>query len=587
MSDRVSSKTAMLRIAFAAAFLAVPIAAQAKDKTITAVMHSDLRVIDPGLTTAYITRDHGYMVYDTLLAMDSNFKVQPQMADYKISDDKLTYTFTLRDGLKWHDGPPVTAEDCIASLKRWGSADGMGQKLMDFVASLEAPDAKTIVLKLKEPYGLVLESIGKPSSLVPFMMPKRMAETPKGTAIKEQIGSGPFKFVQAEFQPGVKAVYVKNTDYIPRKEPASWTSGGKVVKVDRVEWVTMADAQTAVNALQSGDIDFMENPSFDILPVLAKDKDLKIETLNKLGFQTLGRMNFLHPPFDNVKVRRAAFLALSQKPVLDALVGNPDYYQTCGAVFGCGTPLATDAGGETLVKGNGMAEAKKELAASGYDGTPIVVMGPTDVVTLAAQPIVAAQQLRDAGFKVDLQATDWQTVVTRRAGQKSPKEGGWNMFFTNWVAADIMNPVANASISGKGKSRGLVRLVRRSEDGRTARQVRARDLTGRAEDARRGNPERGLRSGRLHSAWSVHSAERVAHLAHRRARRPGDAGVLEYREKGLRRSASARIRADVLPIALIGFRAAARDVTSPRRNIRRRSPRARRRSEFRSCRANI
>src|ERR1700727_1844740 len=236
----------------------LPLPSFAAGKTITAVMHSDLRVIDPGMTTAYITRDHGYMVYDTLLALDENFKVQPQMADWKVSDDKLTYTFTLRDGLKWHDGTPVTAEDCVASLKRWGRNDGMGQKLMDFTASLEATDQKTITLKLREPYGLVLESIGKPSSLVPFMMPKRMAETPPGQQIKEQIGSGPFKFVASEFQPGVKAVYVQNTDYVPRKEPPSWTSGAKVVKVDRVEGITMPDAQTAVNALQSGDITFME-----------------------------------------------------------------------------------------------------------------------------------------------------------------------------------------------------------------------------------------------------------------------------------------------------------------------------------------
>jgi peptide/nickel transport system substrate-binding protein len=426
----------------------------ASAKTITAVMHSDLRVIDPGFTTAYITRDHGYMVYDTLLAEDANFKIQPQMADWKVSDDRLTYTFTLRDGLKWHDGSPVTAEDCVASLKRWGRNDGMGQKLMDFTASLEATDQKTITLKLREPYGLVLESIGKPSSLVPFMMPKRMAETPPGQQIKEQIGSGPFKFVAAEFQPGVKAVYVKNTDYVPRKEPPSWTSGAKVVKVDRVEWITMPDAQTAVNALQSGDIDFMENPPWDLLPVLGANRELKIETLNKLGFQTLGRMNFLYPPFDNPKVRRAAFLAMNQKDVLDALVGNADYYRICGAIFVCGTPLASDTGAETLVRGDGMAAAKKLLAESGYDGTPVVLMAPGDVVTLKAQPIVAAQLLRDAGFKVDVQATDWQTVVTRRASQKPPKEGGWNMFFTNWVGADVVNPVVNVSISGKGKNGG-------------------------------------------------------------------------------------------------------------------------------------
>lgn len=442
----------VMRGLIAAAVLALPTFADAK--TITAVMHSDLRVIDPIITTAYISRDHGYMVYDTLLAMDSSFKVQPQMASWKVSDDKLIYTFTLRDGLKWHDGTPVTAEDCVASLQRWGKRDGMGQKLMEFTKSLEATDSKTITLTLKEPYGLVLESIGKPSSIVPFMMPKRLADTPADKAIPEQIGSGPFKFVQSEFQPGVKAVYEKNKDYVPRSEPPSWTAGGKVVKVDRVEWVTMADAQTAVNALQSGDIDFMEQPSYDLLPILTADKNLKLETLNTLGFQTLGRMNFLHPPFDNIKVRRAAFLALSQKPVLDALVGNPEYYKLCGAVFGCGTPLASDVGSETLTKGDGMAEARKELAASGYDGTPIALMAATDVVTLKAQPIVAAQLLRDAGFKVDVQATDWQTIVTRRATQKSPKEGGWNMFFTNWVGADILNPLANVSTSGKGKNGG-------------------------------------------------------------------------------------------------------------------------------------
>jgi peptide/nickel transport system substrate-binding protein len=227
-----------------------------------------------------------------------------------------------------------------------------------------------------------------------------------------------------------------------------------VVKVDRVEWITMADAQTAVNALQSGDIDFMENPPFDLMPVLEANPDLKVETLNKFGFQTLGRMNFLLPPFDNVKVRRAALVAMNQKDVLDALVGNAKYYQTCGAFFICNTPLATDEGAGALIKGGGMAEAKKLLAESGYDGTPIVIMAPGDVVTLKAQPIVAAQLLREAGFKVDVQATDWQTVVSRRTSQKPVKEGGWNMFFTNWVAADVMNPVVNFSIGGRGKNGG-------------------------------------------------------------------------------------------------------------------------------------
>src|SRR6201997_4364883 len=418
-------------------------ASAADKKTITAVMHSDLRILDPTFTGAYITRDHGYMVYDTLLATDSNFTIRPQMADWKVSDDKLTYTFTLRDGLKWHDGSPVTAEDCVASLRRWSKNETMGQTLMDFTASLEATDEKTITLKLKEPYALVLESIGKPSSIVPFMMPKRLAETPPGQQIAEQIGSGPFKFVKSEFQPGVKAVYEKNTDYVPRQEPPSWTAGGKVVKVDRVEWITMPDAQTATNALQSGDVDFLENPPFEMLPVLEANPDVKVQALNKFGFQTYGRMNFLLPPFDNVKVRRAALLAINQKDVLDAMVGNPKYYEQCGAFFVCGTPLATDIGAGALTKGGNMEEARKALAESGYDGTPVVVLAPTDVLMLKAQPVVVAQLLRQAGFKVDLQTTQRATGGSRRTSQKPLSEGGWNMFFTFSVAADVMNPIAN------------------------------------------------------------------------------------------------------------------------------------------------
>src|ERR1700693_4725465 len=188
-------RRALVRAALAAAFCAaafLPGVRQAAAETVRrVVMHSDLKILDPIWTTAYISRNHGYMIYDTLLGMNAQQEPQPQMLEkWEVSADKLTYTFTLRDGLKWHDGAPVTAEDCVASLKRWGKADGMGQKLMDFTASLEATDAKTITLKLKEPYSLVLESLGKPSSLVPFMMPKRLAESPADKALPELIGSG-------------------------------------------------------------------------------------------------------------------------------------------------------------------------------------------------------------------------------------------------------------------------------------------------------------------------------------------------------------------------------------------------------------
>lgn len=424
--------------------------ALAEGKTITAVMHSALRVLDPILTTAYITRNHGYMIYDTLVAMDEHFAVKPQMADWTVSDDHLTYSFTLRDGLKWHDGQPVTAADCVASLRRWGQRDTLGQLLMEKTASLEAKDDRTIVLTLKEPYGLVLQALGKPSSIVPFMMPKRVAETPADQPITDYTGSGPFRFVTEEFQPGVKAVYAKFADYVPRTEPASWAAGGKTVKVDRVEWVAMSDQQTAANALLTGEIDFYEQVPIDLLPLFEGNDEITVHIANTLGFQNIGRMNFLYPPFDNKKIRQAALYALTPKDFMDAMTGNPDYYQLCGSIYGCGTVLASEAG---AVQPD-IAKAKQLLQEAGYDGTPVVLMAPTDVPTVSIQPNVAAQSLRQAGFTVDMQAMDWQTLVTRRASQAPPKEGGWNLFFTNFVTSDMADPLSSFPLNGKGPKGG-------------------------------------------------------------------------------------------------------------------------------------
>ena len=422
-------------------------------QTLRAVKHSDLRVLDPILTTAYMSRNHGYMIFDTLYALDADLVPQPQMvATHTVSDDGLVYTFTLRDGLMFHDGAPVTGEDVAASIARWGERDGMGQVLMSFVDSMaQGTSANEFVMTLTQPYGLVIDSLAKPSSNVPFIMPKRLAETPSTEPIPEQIGSGPFKWSADEFQPGVRAVYEKNTDYVPRSEPASSAAGGKVVNVDRVEWVVMADDQTALNALQAGEIDYWEQPPADLLPILEANPDLTVRNLNGLGFQTILRPNTLNAPMDDARIRRAAIASINQKDVLDALVGTPTLYNICGAMFVCDTPLASDVGSETLTQGNGMDIAKALLAEAGYDGTPIVIMHPTDVASLRSQPVVVAQAMRDAGFTVDLQAMDWQTLVGKRASQAPIADGGWHMFVTNWVGADVFNPLVNNMVRANGK----------------------------------------------------------------------------------------------------------------------------------------
>jgi peptide/nickel transport system substrate-binding protein len=422
-----------------------------EQKVLRVVMHSGLRITDPIITTAYIARNHGYMIYDTLFATDENFNIQPQMVkDYSVSGDKLTYTFTLRDGLKFHDGAPVTSADCIASIQRWGKRDGMGQKLMDFTKELTAVDDKTFKLVLKEPYGLVLASLGKPSSNVPFIMPRRMADTPADKNVPEEIGSGPFRFVAAEFQPGLKVVYEKNPDYVPRSEPPSWLAGGKIAKLDRVEWINITDYQTAVNALVNGEIDYIEQPPHDFIPVLKKSKDVQLVDYNKLGFSGMLRMNWLYPPFDNVKAREAVMLAVNQQDYLDAQIGNPDYQTVCPSMFVCGTPNATDAGAPQ----QNLERARELLKESGYDGKPILVMQPTDLAIVAPLAPVSVQALRAIGFNVDMQSMDWQTLVGRRAKQDPPAQGGWNIFHTTWVNADMMNPLANVGVNARGKTGG-------------------------------------------------------------------------------------------------------------------------------------
>ncbi len=444
-----------LLLAGAAALAAATMTATAgAAETLRVVMHSDLKVVDPIWTTAYISRNHGYMIYDTLFAMDENFEPKPQMVDtWTVSDDKLVYTFTLRDGLKFHDGAAVAAEDAVASLKRWGSRDTMGQLLMSYVKELAPVDAKTFRLTLNKPYGLVLLSLAKPSSNVPFVMPKRVAETPGTEQIKDHTGSGPFVFKTAEWKPGAVAVYEKFADYKPRSEPPSWGSGGKVVRVDRVEWVTITDQQTAVGALQNGEIDLIEQPAHDLLPIMEADENIVLFDQNPLGNQYMFRFNSLHPPFNDPRIRRAALLSMKQEDFLNAVIGDPKYYKTCAAMFVCGTTFATDKGGEVLVKSDPEA-AKALLKEAGYDGTPVLLMHSTDLQVLTNLAPVAKQAMERVGFKVEMVSMDWQTLVARRAKKDPPAQGGWSAFMTNWVAADLLNPVATAGLNASGRDKG-------------------------------------------------------------------------------------------------------------------------------------
>lgn len=439
-------------VASVALTVAAPARAQSGDaKTLRIVPHSNLAILDPIWTTAYMSRNHGYMIYDTLFGTDEKGAIKPQMVEsWTESPDHRLWTFKLRKGLEFHDGKPVVAEDVIASIARWGKRDAMGSALMSFVERMDSPAPDTVRMFLKEACGFVLEALGKPSSNVPFIMPKRVADTDAFKQITDYTGSGPYIFRKDEFKPGDKAVYVKNPKYVPRSEPPSGTTGGKRVYVDRVEWnLALRDAQAQVNALQKGEVDIIEALAFDHYETVKKDANLQLPKYSNVGLQYMARFNHLHKPFDNPKVRQAVLAAFRQESFLRAQVGVKDLYKPCYSMFFCGTPYGTSAGSDVQAKGN-MRKAQELLKASGYDGTPIVLMKPTDLASIQKLPDVAAQLLRQAGFKVDLQAMDWQTLVGRRAKKDAPDKGGWNMFLTAWQAFDISSPVSNPALDSRG-----------------------------------------------------------------------------------------------------------------------------------------
>jgi peptide/nickel transport system substrate-binding protein len=452
------SRRTMVRSGLAAGALAAggPAIRQARaassTSTLNTVMQGDLRSFDPIWTTANITAYYGAMVYDTLFSTDANFEPQPEMVGkWNLSEDKRTYTFELRDGLSWQDNTPVTAADCVASLRRWAVRNPAGQLIMEYAKDLSAKDDKTFVLALKEPFGLVVPALAATSTPDCFMMRKKDAETDPFQQVKDHVGSGPFLFNEKETRPGARYVFDKWDKYVPRKEPASGLAGGKVVKLDRVIWHNITDNQTALAALESGEIDFFELPPLDLLPQLQSNPDIKISVLDKSGYVGMMRLNCLHPPFDNVKARQAMLYLINQADILKATFGNPKYYHKVDSIFGYGTPMANDANNGWFKTAPDLAKAKQLFQESGYKGEKVVVLQATDFDFMNNSAQLIAGWLKQIGVNAELAASTWGGVVTRRAVPAPDDKGGWDIFVTYGSSYDFGNPITMVALQANGK----------------------------------------------------------------------------------------------------------------------------------------
>ena len=425
--------------------------AQKRGRALRFVAQADLKIVDPVWTTGYITRNHGYLVYDTLFGTDEHFQIKPQMVDRTtVSQDGMKYTFRLRDRLRWHDGQPVRSEDCVESLKRWGKKDRFGRLLMAHTRKILPLDEKAFTLELAERFGPVLEALGKPSSNVPFMMPARIAATSPDEQIKEVVGSGPFRFVKGEWNPGVQAVYVRNAEYVPRNEAPSGSTGGKKAHLDRVIWRYIPDHQMAAEALAAGDVDWWDVPPLDFLPRIEQNPDLRTLIPDPLGAQGWLRPNHLHPPFNNRKAREALLHMMDQVTYLHMAIGQTNYYRPCYSVYPCAGPYQTRTGAEPIIK-HDTAQARRLVKESGYDGRPLVVIQVTDLPFMERAALVTRQRLESIGFKVDLKAMDWSTYLAFRTNKEPPVKGGWDVIHTWWQAADLINPAVHFGLSGAGR----------------------------------------------------------------------------------------------------------------------------------------
>jgi peptide/nickel transport system substrate-binding protein len=444
-------------LAAGAASLALPAVVRAQNQRVLKfIPQSDLSIVDPVWTTAYVTRNHAYMIYDTLYGQtgqSGGFKPTPQMvAGHTIEDDGKTWKLTLRDGLKFHNGDKVLARDCVASIKRWGARDAFGQALMQRTDEVSAPDDKTIVIRLKQPFALLPIALGHAAANMCAMMPQHVAETDPFKAITETIGSGPFRFKADERVSGSLFVYERFADYKPCEDgESSFTAGPKIVHFDRVEWHVEPDPATKAAALQAGEMDWWENPTADLLPLLRKN-GISTPVTDHTGTPFLLRPNHLYPPFDKPAVRRALMGAIDQKEFMIAAQGEDTslWSVPCG-FFPPTSPLASDAGLSAVTGRRDYDAVKKALEAAGYQGEKVVLMAPTDQPQNKAMSDVTADILKRVGMNVDYQATDWGSVVQRRSLTKPPAEGGWNLFVTGFSGLDFFTPASHLPLRGNGK----------------------------------------------------------------------------------------------------------------------------------------
>ena len=427
--------------------LARPALARGSDKLLKFVPAAAYSSPDPIWTTAIVVGIHALMVWDTPYGSDIDLAPKPQMvAGEEVSADGKTWLFTLRDGLLFHDGEKVRAQDVVPSISRWGQRNTYGQRLLAIADEIAVVDDRRWRIRLKEPFPQMQYALSQGC----YVMPERMAMVPASQAVKEFVGSGPFVFQARDWVSGVRSVYTKFDQYVPRQEAPSNTSGGKVVNFERVEWVIQPDPGTGASALMAGEVDWVDQPLFDHLPMLARNSGVVLAEADPFGLIGGLFLNHQQPPFNNKKLRQALLPAIDQKEYVAAVLGEQvKYAKIPVGYFTVGSPLASDAGMAALTGPRSLERAKQLVAESGYAGEPVLLMSPSDQPQMHAMAALCHSIFQKLGINVTLATTDWGTLLTRRSVQKPVSEGGWSAFNTRITGLGGADPTS-VQLRGNG-----------------------------------------------------------------------------------------------------------------------------------------
>ena len=451
MRRRTFLTAAPLALAAPVPALAAP-AVGGKTRTLIYVPQENLVSPDPVWTVATMTRNCAGMVFDLLYGRDEHLTARPQMLEGDLVEDNgRRWTMKLREGLWFHDGEKVLARDCVASLRRWMQRDPVGQTINARLDSLEATDDRTLVWRLRKPFAALPYALAKPQNTA-AIMPERLALTDPYKQVSEVIGSGPFRFLPDEFVSGSRVAYARFDKYVPRDEPVSFGAGGLRVFLDRVEWRIIPDAATAAAALVTGEVDWLEAPLPDLLPMLRKADGVTVSPVDIYGLLGIMRPNQLHGPTVNPGVRRAMLAAVDQGEEMAAVMGDhTDLFRVPVGVFMPGTPSFTEAGMDTIRKRRSDDEIRAMLREAGYGGERVVVMHPADHVYYGALAAVAIAAFQRVGINLDVQTMDWGTVVQRRTSMEPLDKGGWSIYPTSSPASEYRDPIFAINLRGNGR----------------------------------------------------------------------------------------------------------------------------------------